>query len=81
MTARRPKPADTQAVQVARPYRQLSVLFPRSHTKNKPSGAFDYLRLVDAADGRNLAREGDWIVTHPDGKIEVQSDAEFGARK
>lgn len=81
MTTRKLKGVEVEAVEVQRPYRAITSAFPRSHRHNKPSGQLDYIRLVDAEPGSNLAREGDWIVKHADGKIEVVSAAAFKATK
>jgi hypothetical protein len=73
------KPADVvQAIQVKRPYRDVSNTFPRTHIRNKPSGALNYIRVIDAPEGKNQAAEGDWIVKFPDGRVEVIPDKEFG---
>lgn len=64
-------------MQVKRPYRNVSRAFPRSHQKDRPSGALHYFRIVDAPEGRNRAHEGDWIIRYPSGKIEVFSNDEF----
>jgi len=70
-----------EAIQVTRPYRRVKHAFPRSHLKSRPSGRLDYIRLVDAVEGANRAREGDWIVRREAGVVEVmpaeQFDAEF----
>ena len=66
-----------QAIQVKQPYRDITNVFPRSHKKKKPSGALDYIHIVDAPQDSNAAAEGDWIVKFPDGSISVLKDAEF----
>ena len=81
MMTRKLKGVEVEAVQVLRPYRDIVAAFPRSHRHDKPSGALDYIRLVDAETGHNLAREGDWIVKHADGTIEVVSPTAFKATK
>lgn len=68
---------DVEAMQVKRPYRNVSKAFPRSHQHDRPSGRLNYFRLTDAPEGRNRAQEGDWIIKHPNGKIEVVSAEEF----
>lgn len=75
----RRKPQLVQAMQVGRPYRKVQFVFPRSHRKDKPSGAIDYIRIIDAPAGRNRARDGDWIVKFPDGTVEVVPAEEFNA--
>lgn len=75
--AGRRKPQLVQAMQVTRPYRKVQFAFPRSHRKDKPSGAIDYIRIIDAPAGRNRARDGDWIVKHQDGTVEVVPAQEF----
>ncbi len=66
-----------QAIQVQRPYRSITMQFPRSHQKNKPGGALDYIRIVDAPEGNNRAGVGDWIVKFADGTISVLTDTDF----
>lgn len=79
--ARRPvgrrKAVEVQAIQVTRPYRVVKFNVPRSHQHNKPGGALDYLRIIDAPEGKNRAKDGDWIVKFPDGGIEVVDAEEF----
>lgn len=66
-----------QAIQVQRPYRSITAQFPRSHQKNKPGGALDYIRIVDAPEGSNRAGVGDWVVKFPDGLVTVINDEAF----
>lgn len=68
-----------QAIRVERPYRSVMLAFPRAHLRNKQSGKLDYIRLVDAEEGRNRAYAGDWVVKYPDGKVEVVPDHVFTA--
>lgn len=77
--AGRRKPALVKAVRVERPYRKIQFDFPRSHRRDRPSGALDYIRLIDAEPGRNRAREGDWIVQHANGSVEVVPAEEFAS--
>lgn len=71
------KAIEVEAMQVKRPYRNVSRAFPRSHQVDRPSGALHYFRLVDGLEGRNRARESDWIIRHPSGRVEVISNEEF----
>lgn len=73
----RRKPELVQALQVIRPYRKVTFALPRSRQVNKPSGALDYLRVIDAPEGNNRAKEGDWVVKFSDGRIEVVTAKEF----
>lgn len=68
---------EVEAMQVKRPYRNVSKAFPRSHQHDHQSGKLHYFRLVDAPEGRNRAEEGDWIIKYPNGKVEVVSTEEF----
>lgn len=75
--AGRRKAVEVQAIQVTRPYRTVKFNFPRCHQHNKPGGVMDYLRLIDAPEGANRAKHGDWIVKFPDGGVEAVSAEEF----
>lgn len=75
--AGRRKAAEVQALKVQRPYRSIQFDIPRSHRKDKPSGAIDYIRIIDAPEGRNRARDGDWIVKNEDGTLEVVTAVRF----
>lgn len=70
---------EVAAIQIARPYRAVLLKFPRAHLKAKPSGRLDYIRLIDAPEGSNRGRDGDWIVKHLDGKVEVITAEVFAA--
>lgn len=66
-----------QAIQVQRPLRHVTFAVPRTRQRTKPSGALDYLRVIDAPQDNNRAYYGDWIVKHGDGTVEVVPDKEF----
>lgn len=68
-----------QAIQVERPLRKVTYAFPRTRQLNKPSGALDYIRVIDAPAPDNRARLGDWIIKHSDGSVGVVSQEEFAA--
>lgn len=70
---------EVAAIQISRPYRSVLLKFPRAHLKAKPSGRLDYIRLIDAPEGANRGRDGDWIVKHMDGKVEVIPAERFDA--
>lgn len=66
------EPAGTDrllAVQVKRPYRNVTSKFPRTHRHDKPNGRFDYFRILDQPQGANRAYEGDWLVKKLDGTV------------
>lgn len=68
---------EVEAMQVKRPFHNVSRAFPRSHQTDRPSGKLHYIRLIDAPEGSNRAHEGDWIIRYPSGKVEVITDGEF----
>jgi hypothetical protein len=71
---------EVEALRVQRPYRVVSQKFPRSHLTDRPSGAINYFRLIDAPEGRNRAKPGDWIVKYAPGLVEVFTHEEFTAQ-
>lgn len=80
MSSYRAKPVKVVAVQVKRPYKDVTAVFPRSHPVKLPNGSLSYFRLVDAPEGSNRAYDGDWIVKHQEGRPEVLPDHLFRQR-
>lgn len=74
------KPLEVQAIQVARPWRNVTAAFPRSHKVQKASGAVAYFRLLDADHANCRAYPGDWIVRYWDGTVAIYGEEEFHAR-
>lgn len=77
--AGRRKAEVVQAIQVNRPLRPVTYAFPRTRQRTKPSGVLDYIRLIDAPEGQNRARLGDWIVKFNDGNVIAVPKEEFDA--
>lgn len=75
--AGRRKPEAVQAMQMQRPHRKVQFAFPRSRIHNHPNGRFNYLRLIDAPEGKNRAKDGDWLIKFNDGSVQVVSQEEF----
>jgi hypothetical protein len=68
------KPTEVRAVQVVRPYSDVTSFLPRSRIVKKASGAFSHVHLVDA---KEPAGEGDWVLKFPSGFVQVWSDEQF----
>jgi hypothetical protein len=77
--AGRRKASVVQAIQVQRPLKAVTFAVPRTRQRTRPSGALDYIRVIDAPQDANRARIGDWIVKHADGTVAVVPEEEFAA--